>query len=212
MGAEGATGALGPGEVVPQAVTRERRCLVEVGHKPAEAGILGREGEPNQGQHCTEGGKPEEEGGTALGLRTPVEQGQEGALSGDDWSCVLCSCKTCPMTYVLLGVSDGALGVLIDMKTCVLEEEGVQLQLNGSQQPDPLQHFQRVLKILAFVLLAEDLVLQVVVAHTLVVAAHRGSWCAQESGERQQRLEKGLTLELQQKLRVEEWALKWEHW
>lgn len=98
---------------------------MEVEHKLGEVGIQGREGEPNQGQHCMEGGKPEGEGGTALGLRTPVEQEQVGALSGDDWSCVLCFCKTCPMTYVLLGVSGDALGVLIDMKTCVAEE-GVQ--------------------------------------------------------------------------------------
>lgn len=75
-----------------------------------------------------------------------------------------------------------------------------------------MQHFQSVQRILAFVLTAEDLTLQVVAAHTQVVAAHRGSLCAQESGEQRQRLENGPTLELQQKLHVVEWALKWAHW
>lgn len=98
---------------------------MEVAHKLGEAGIQGREEEPNQVQHCTEGGKPEGEVGRAPVLRTPVVQGQVGELSGDDRNCVLGFCKTCPMTYVLRGGSGGALGVLIDMKTFV-EEEGVQ--------------------------------------------------------------------------------------
>lgn len=120
----GARGAWRPGEVVPQAVTREGLCLEEVGRRLGEAGIQGQEGEPNWGQHCMEEGRPEGAGGTGLGPHTPAEQRQEGAPSGNDWSCALCSCKTCPMIFVLLGVSDGVLGVLTDVKTCVGEDRG----------------------------------------------------------------------------------------
>lgn len=111
---------------------------LEVEHTLGEAGSPGWEG-----GHCREEGKPEGAGGTGLGLRTPAQQDQEGLLSGFVTSCALCSCKTCPMIYVLLGVSDCALGVLIDVKTCE-GEEGGQSQSDGSQLYHPVQHFQRV--------------------------------------------------------------------
>lgn len=73
-----------------------------------------------------EEGKPVGEGGRGQGQRTLEQQGQEGALSGGG-SCVLCFCMTCPMIFVLLGVSDCAFGVLNDVKTCE-GEEGVRSQ------------------------------------------------------------------------------------
>lgn len=95
---------------------------------PGAAGTRGQEGGPNRGLRCTEGGRPEGEGGTGLGLRILAQQEEEGALSGDDQSRALCSCKTCrlvcPMIYGPLGVSDGVLGVLMDVKTGVREEGG----------------------------------------------------------------------------------------
>lgn len=128
MEAGGGRGAWPPEKAVPREVTRAQSGQAEVGHMPGEAGIRGPEGGPNRGLCCTEVGRHEGEGGTGLGLRTLVQQGEEGALSGDDQSCALCSCKTCrlvcPMIYVPLGVSDGVLGVLMDVKTCVREEGG----------------------------------------------------------------------------------------
>lgn len=167
-------------EVVPREVARQMSCQAEVGHTLGEAGNRGWEEEPNQGRCCTEEGRPEGEGGTRPVLHTLVQQGQEGALSGDDWSCGLCSCKTCPMIYVLLGANDVALGFLIDVMTCLGEEGGPE-QLNGSHCY-PVSHFQTVPEVLAFALMAEALIHQEVVAHTPVVVARRVLWCAQESG------------------------------
>lgn len=117
-----------------------------------------------------EGDRPEGEGGTGQELRTPVRQEQEVALSGDDWSCALWFCMTCPMIYVLRGVTVDVLGVLIDEKTCV-GEGGDLKPLNGCQRCRPVRHGQSVPEVLSFVQEAEAL------THP-VEAALRGSWCA----------------------------------
>lgn len=172
MGVGGAREAWVPSGVGRLEVTRAQRAL-EVGYTLGEAGTPGREG-----GHCREEGKPEGVGGTGLG--TPAQQDQEGALSGVETSCGLCSCKTCPMIYVLLGVSDCAFGVLIDVKTCE-GEGGGQSQSHGSLHSHPGNYFQKVLEVLSFVLEAEVPSLRVVAIRTPVVLALHDLWRAKES-------------------------------
>lgn len=143
---------------------------MEEGRTLGEAGIPAWEEAPDQGRWCMEGDRPEGEGGTGLELRTPVRQEQEVELSGDDWSCALWSYMTCPMIYVLHGVTVVVLGVLIDVKTCV-GEGGDLKPLNGCQHCCPALHGQSVPEVLFFAQEAAALTHQ-------VEAALRGSWCA----------------------------------
>lgn len=88
--------------------------------RPEEAGIRVWEVESDQDHRDTDGGIPEEEEGTSLGLRR-LGQGDEGGLTGGERTGGLCSCKACPMIYSPLCVTDGAVSVLVDVRASEVE-------------------------------------------------------------------------------------------